>query len=83
MRKRQLTYQEAYEAANRIMDLDFCKKLKDRYDQINREVSSLGVGLDFLAPMLVLDEEEILIYVSQDDLENIKWLASMAPRQSE
>ncbi|KAF3674942.1 hypothetical protein FXO37_06135 [Capsicum annuum] len=31
MRKRQLTYQESYDAADRIMDLDFYKNLKDRY----------------------------------------------------
>ncbi|KAM3232717.1 hypothetical protein P3L10_018076 [Capsicum annuum] len=66
MRKRQLTYREAYEAADRIMDLDFCKKLKDRYDQLNGETSSLGVGLYFLVPMLVLYEEETLRYVRGD-----------------
>ena len=63
MRKRQLTYREAYDAADRIMDLDFCKKLKDRYDQLNGEASALGVGLDFLVPTLVLDEEEMIKYV--------------------
>ncbi|KAM3219403.1 hypothetical protein P3L10_023934 [Capsicum annuum] len=56
MRKRQLTYREGYDAADRIIDLDFYKKLKDRYDQLNGETSSLGVGLDFLVPTLVLDE---------------------------
>ncbi|KAM3341626.1 hypothetical protein P3S68_026592 [Capsicum galapagoense] len=66
MRKRQLTYREAYDVADRLMDLDFCKKLKDRYDQINGEASSLGVGLDFLVPTLVLDEEETLRYVRGD-----------------
>ncbi|KAM3338754.1 hypothetical protein P3S68_030840 [Capsicum galapagoense] len=66
MRKRQLTYREAYDATDRIMDLDFCKKLKDRYDQLNGEASSLGVGLDFLVPTLVLDEEEIIKYVRGD-----------------
>ncbi|KAM3246871.1 hypothetical protein P3L10_008638 [Capsicum annuum] len=63
MRKRQLTYREAYDVADRIMDLDFCKKLKDRYDQLNREMLALGVGLDFLVPTLVLDEEEMIKYV--------------------
>ena len=60
MRKRQLTYREAYDAADRIMDLDFCKKLKDRYDQLNGEELSLSVVLDFLDPTLVLDEEEMI-----------------------
>ncbi|KAF3627140.1 hypothetical protein FXO38_28897 [Capsicum annuum] len=66
MRKRQLTYREAYDAADRIMDLDFCKKLKDRYNQLNREASSIGMGLDFLVSPLVLDEEETLRYVRGD-----------------
>ena len=56
MRKRQLTYWEAYDVVDRIMDLDFCKKLKDWYDQINEEASALGVGLDFLVPTLVLEK---------------------------
>ncbi|KAF3660656.1 hypothetical protein FXO38_12074 [Capsicum annuum] len=63
MRKKQLTYQEAYDSADRIIDLDFCKKLKDRYDQLNGEALALGMGLDFLVPMLVLDEEEMIKYV--------------------
>ncbi|KAM3270863.1 hypothetical protein P3S67_029065 [Capsicum chacoense] len=66
MTKKQLTYQEAYDAADRIMDLDFCKKLKDRYDKLNGEASSLGVGLDFLVITLVLDEEEMIKYVRGD-----------------
>ncbi|KAM3219955.1 hypothetical protein P3L10_024486 [Capsicum annuum] len=66
MRKRQLMYREAYDAADRIIDLNFCKKLKDRYDQLNGEASVLGVGLDFLVPTLVLDEEEMLRYVRGD-----------------
>ncbi|KAM3247666.1 hypothetical protein P3L10_009433 [Capsicum annuum] len=48
------------------MDLDFCKKLKDRYDQLNGEASTLDMGLDFLVPTLVLDEEEMLRYVRGD-----------------
>ncbi|KAM3218023.1 hypothetical protein P3L10_022552 [Capsicum annuum] len=66
MRKSQLTYREAYDAADRIMDLDFCKKLKDRYNKLNGEASSLGMGLDFLVLTLVLDEEEMLRYVRGD-----------------
>ncbi|KAM3219434.1 hypothetical protein P3L10_023965 [Capsicum annuum] len=68
MRKRQLTYREAYDAADRIMDLDFYKKLKDRYDQLNGNTPALGMGLDFLVPTLVLDEEETLRYVRRDKL---------------
>ncbi|KAM3324573.1 hypothetical protein P3S67_005725 [Capsicum chacoense] len=66
VRKRQLTYRKAYDAADRIMDLDFCKKLKDRYDQLNGKALSLCVGLDFLVPTLFLDEEEIIKYVRGD-----------------
>ncbi|KAM3379751.1 hypothetical protein P3S68_012165 [Capsicum galapagoense] len=66
MRKRQLTYRKAYDATDRIMDLNFCKKLKDWYDQLNEEASTLGVGLDFLVPTLVLDEEETLRYIKGD-----------------
>ncbi|KAM3357438.1 hypothetical protein P3S68_020368 [Capsicum galapagoense] len=66
VRKRQLTYREAYDVVDRIMDLDFCKKLKDRYDQLNRKALSLRVGLDFLVPTLVLDEEEMIKYVRGD-----------------
>ncbi|KAF3645226.1 hypothetical protein FXO37_21085 [Capsicum annuum] len=56
MRKRQLTYRKVYNAVDRIMDLDFCKKLKDRYDQLNGETSSCGMGLDFIVSTLDLDE---------------------------
>ncbi|KAM3381694.1 hypothetical protein P3S68_007267 [Capsicum galapagoense] len=63
MRKRQLTYWEAYDATDRIMNLNFCKKLKDRYDQFNGEALALGEGLDFLVPTLLLDEEKIIKYV--------------------
>ncbi|KAM3266270.1 hypothetical protein P3L10_003264 [Capsicum annuum] len=66
VRKRQLTYREAYDAVDRIMDLDFYKKLKDRYDQLNGKTLSLRVGLDFLVPTLVLDEEEMIKYVRGD-----------------
>ncbi|KAF3628873.1 hypothetical protein FXO38_27990 [Capsicum annuum] len=34
MWKRQLKYPEAYDAADRIMDLDFWKKLKNKYDSL-------------------------------------------------
>ncbi|KAM3343649.1 hypothetical protein P3S68_025739 [Capsicum galapagoense] len=61
--KIQLTYRKAYDSVHRIIDLDFCKRLKDRYDQLNGEALSLGVGLDFLVPTLVLDEEEMIKYV--------------------
>ncbi|KAM3381448.1 hypothetical protein P3S68_007021 [Capsicum galapagoense] len=76
MRKMQLMYQKAYDAADRIMDLNFCKKLKDRYDQLNGEASDLGVGLDFLVPTLVLDEKETLRYVRGDrpNLHGKRWI---------
>ena len=56
-------YWEAYDAVDRIMDLDFCKKFEDRYDQLNGEALALGMGLDFLVPMLVLDKQEMIKYV--------------------
>ncbi|PHT58688.1 hypothetical protein CQW23_01051 [Capsicum baccatum] len=63
MRKRQLTYSKAYDAADRIMDLDFFKKLKDKYNQLNTDAPAYGAGLDFLVSMLDLDEKEIIKYV--------------------
>ncbi|KAF3669845.1 hypothetical protein FXO37_08811 [Capsicum annuum] len=63
MRKRQLTYPEAYDTADRIMDLNFCKRIKDKYDQLNSDVSSYVVGLDFYVSTLDLEEEEMIKYV--------------------
>ncbi|KAF3683132.1 hypothetical protein FXO38_00926 [Capsicum annuum] len=61
--KKQLTYREAYDASDMIMDLDFYKNLKDRYDQFNGEASALEVGLDFLVPTLDLDEDQMIKYI--------------------
>ncbi|KAF3658702.1 hypothetical protein FXO37_14305 [Capsicum annuum] len=66
MRERQLTYSEAYDPTNRIMDLNFSMKLKDKYDQLNGEASALGVGLDIIVSMLDLDEEKMIKYVRQE-----------------
>ncbi|KAF3675095.1 hypothetical protein FXO37_06069 [Capsicum annuum] len=46
-----------------IMDLDFCKKLKNRYNQLNGKASAYGMGLDFIVSMFDLDEEEMIKYV--------------------
>ncbi|KAF3616749.1 hypothetical protein FXO38_27770 [Capsicum annuum] len=59
-------YRKAYDTVDRIMDLNFCKKLRYRYDQLNGEALALGVGFDFLAPTLVLDEEKTLRCVRGD-----------------
>ncbi|KAF3648043.1 hypothetical protein FXO38_18371 [Capsicum annuum] len=66
MRKRQLTYPKAYDAADRIVDLYFCKKLKGKYDQINTNASACGAGLDFLVFILDLDEKELIKYVRRE-----------------
>ncbi|KAF3649240.1 hypothetical protein FXO38_17760 [Capsicum annuum] len=63
MRKRQLKYPKAYDAADRIIDLDFCNKLTDKYDQLNNAVLDCGTGFDFLVSTLDWDEEEIIKYV--------------------
>ncbi|KAF3677901.1 hypothetical protein FXO38_03551 [Capsicum annuum] len=63
MRERKLTYPEAYDTANRIMDLDFCKKLKDKYDQLNDTALDCGARFDFLDFTLDWDEEEMIKYV--------------------
>ncbi|KAF3633076.1 hypothetical protein FXO38_25780 [Capsicum annuum] len=56
-------YTEAYDAADRIMDLDFYKKLKDKYDQLNSTTLDYGAGFDFLVSTLEWDEEEIIKYI--------------------
>ncbi|KAF3663658.1 hypothetical protein FXO38_10528 [Capsicum annuum] len=63
MRKRQLTYPKTYDTIDRIMDLDFCKKLKDKYDQLNNAALDCGTGFDFLVSTLDWDEEEMIKYV--------------------
>ncbi|KAF3655251.1 hypothetical protein FXO38_08859 [Capsicum annuum] len=63
MRKRQLAYPKAYDIADRIMDLNFYKNLKDKYDQLNDLASFSGTGFDSLVFILDRDEEEMIKYV--------------------
>ncbi|KAF3671254.1 hypothetical protein FXO37_08135 [Capsicum annuum] len=58
-----LAYSKAYDAVNRIMDLHFCKKLKEKYDQFNNQASACGMRFDLLVSTLDWDEEEIIKYV--------------------
>ncbi|KAF3630210.1 hypothetical protein FXO38_27291 [Capsicum annuum] len=60
MRGRQLAYLKAYNAADRIMDLDFYKNFKDRYDDLSKLVSTLGgVGFDSLVSKFQCNKEMI------------------------
>ncbi|KAF3665881.1 hypothetical protein FXO37_10844 [Capsicum annuum] len=59
IRKRRLAYQKAYDTTDRIMDLDFYKKLKDKYDQLNDLASASGAGFDLLVSAFDWDEEMI------------------------
>ncbi|KAF3624635.1 hypothetical protein FXO37_31271 [Capsicum annuum] len=61
--ERQLTNIEVYDVANRIMNLDFCTKLKDKYDQHNNANLYYGARFDFLASTLDWDKEEMIKYV--------------------
>ncbi|KAF3667242.1 hypothetical protein FXO38_08703 [Capsicum annuum] len=45
------------------MDLNFCKKLKDKYDQLNNAALDFGAGFDFLVSTVDRDEEEMIKYV--------------------
>ncbi|KAF3651842.1 hypothetical protein FXO37_17806 [Capsicum annuum] len=63
MRKRQLTYLEAYDTADRIMDLNYCKKIKDKYDQLNNVALECGERFDFLVSTLDWDEDEMITHV--------------------
>ncbi|KAF3653141.1 hypothetical protein FXO38_15775 [Capsicum annuum] len=62
MRKRQLLYPKDDYATDRIIDLEFYKKLKDRYVQLNTDVLAYGAGLDFVVSALDLEEEEMIKY---------------------
>ncbi|KAF3685768.1 hypothetical protein FXO37_00296 [Capsicum annuum] len=60
MTKRQLAYLKAYDAANRIMDHDFCKKLKDKYTELSEIASTPGdAGFDSLVSTFEWDKEMI------------------------
>ncbi|KAF3655493.1 hypothetical protein FXO38_14653 [Capsicum annuum] len=63
VRKRQLTYLEAYDTADRIMDLNYCKKIKDKYDQLNNVALEYGERFDFLVSTLDWDEDEMITHV--------------------
>ncbi|KAF3643913.1 hypothetical protein FXO38_20434 [Capsicum annuum] len=76
MKGRQLAYPDAYDAANRIMDLNFYNNFKDRYVDLYKQADFGGPGLDQLVSTFQLDEEAIK-YVrgkSED-----KFLAFMQP----
>ncbi|KAM3323459.1 hypothetical protein P3S67_004610 [Capsicum chacoense] len=75
MSKRQLTYSEAYDAADRIMDLDFYKKLKDKYDQLNDIALDCGTRFDFLVSTLDWDEEEMIKYIRGESVNDIHYQA--------
>ncbi|KAF3620917.1 hypothetical protein FXO38_32089 [Capsicum annuum] len=42
MRGRKLAYPEAYDFGDRIMNLNFYKNFKDRYDNLSKRASTLG-----------------------------------------
>ncbi|KAM3251727.1 hypothetical protein P3L10_005797 [Capsicum annuum] len=59
MRGRQLAYPDAYDAADRIMNLKFCNNFKDRYADLRNLADSSGLGFDQLVSMFQWDEEAI------------------------
>ncbi|KAM3250302.1 hypothetical protein P3S67_022702 [Capsicum chacoense] len=59
MKGRQLAYPDAYDAANRIMDLNFYNNFKDRYVDLYKQADFGGPGLDQLVSTFQLDEEAI------------------------
>ena len=59
MRGRQLAYPESYDAANRIMDLNFNNYFKNRYDDLRKLVDSSGPVFDKLSSIFQWDEEAI------------------------
>ncbi|KAF3682567.1 hypothetical protein FXO38_01233 [Capsicum annuum] len=66
IRGRQLAYSKAYDAINRIMNLNFYKNFKDRYNHLTKLASTLdGLGFDSLVSGFQWDEEMIK-YVSAE-----------------
>lgn len=60
MKGSQLAYPEAYAAADRIIDFDFYKNIKDRYDDLSKLEPTLGgAGFDSLLFEFQWDEEMI------------------------
>ncbi|KAF3674549.1 hypothetical protein FXO38_05169 [Capsicum annuum] len=66
MRSVQLWYPKAYDVAYRIIDLDFYKNLKDKYNDLSKLASTPGgVGFDSLLSGIQWDEEMIK-YVKEE-----------------
>ncbi|KAM3302175.1 hypothetical protein P3S67_016677 [Capsicum chacoense] len=59
MRHRQLAYPDAYDAADRIMDLNFYNNFKDRYAKLDKIADFSGPGFDHLVSTFQWDEEAI------------------------
>ncbi|KAF3666118.1 hypothetical protein FXO38_00286 [Capsicum annuum] len=60
MRGRQLAYLEAYDADDKIMDLNLYKNFKDRYNDFSKLASApSGAGFDSLVSGFHWDEEMI------------------------
>ncbi|KAF3666453.1 hypothetical protein FXO38_09065 [Capsicum annuum] len=63
MRSRQLVYLKAYDGADKIMDLNFYRNLKDRYDYLNNLASTPG-GEGFYSLLSGFQwDEEMIKYV--------------------
>ncbi|KAM3284490.1 hypothetical protein P3S67_023289 [Capsicum chacoense] len=59
MRGRQLAYSDAYNVADRIMDLNFYNNFKDKYAKLCKIANSGGLGFDQLVSTFQWDEEAI------------------------
>ncbi|KAM3305074.1 hypothetical protein P3S67_011940 [Capsicum chacoense] len=59
MRGRQLAYLDAYDAVDRIMDLNFYNNFKNRYAKLCKIAGSGGSGFDQLVSTFQWDEEAI------------------------
>ncbi|KAM3202906.1 hypothetical protein P3L10_030532 [Capsicum annuum] len=59
MRDRQLAYPNSYDAADKIMDLNFYNNFKDRYANLRKIDNSSGLGFDKLASTFQWDKEVI------------------------
>ncbi|KAF3642405.1 hypothetical protein FXO37_22538 [Capsicum annuum] len=68
IRGRKLAYPEAYNAADRIMDLDFYKNFKDRYNDLSKRALTTG-GTKFYSLVLGFQwEEKMIKYVREERL---------------
>ncbi|KAM3220736.1 hypothetical protein P3L10_020004 [Capsicum annuum] len=59
MRGKQLAYPDAYDVADRIMDLNFYNNFKDRYIDLYKQADSGGPELDQLVSTFQWDEQTI------------------------